>query len=88
MLEMALRSLFLNFIYFWLSLRCCPWALSRCGEWGYSLLQRMGFGLRAWALGHTGFSSCGAWVLEGGLSSCGAWAYLPHGMWESSWTRD
>ena len=31
------------------SVRCCTWAFSRCGEWGYSSLQCMGFSLR-WLL--------------------------------------
>ena len=26
---------------------------------------------RAWALGYTGFSSCGSWALEHRLNSCG-----------------
>ena len=30
--------------------------------------------LRTWALGHTGFGSCGSQVLQHRLSSCGTWA--------------
>ena len=39
----------------------------------------------AWALGHTGFSSCGSWALEHRLSSCGARAKL---LCRSFQTRD
>ena len=35
----------------------------------------------AWALGHTGFSSCSLWAVEHGLSSCSARACLLHSMW-------
>ena len=47
---------------------------------GCSLLQcasvssLLCFSSGAWALGCTGFSSCGSWALEHRLSSCRAWA--------------
>ena len=65
--------------------------LSSCGDWG--LLSRCsvqaspcgGFScLRAQALRHRGFSSCGSQALEHRLNSCGTWAQLLHCMWDLS----
>ena len=35
-----------------------------------------------WALGCTGFSSCGSQALEPRLRGCGTWAQLPRHMWD------
>ena len=58
---------FLKF-FFWvvLGLRCCSWAFSSRGEWGLLFVAERGLLIvvaslvveHAWALGHTGFSSC------------------------------
>ena len=70
-----------------LGVRCCHQTFSSYGKQG--LLFSCGaqashcgfscFGARA--LGRTGFSSCGSWVLEHRLNGCGTQAWLLHGMW-------
>ena len=70
----------------WRLLSSCGVRASHCG----------GFSCGAWALGalvsvveaHR-LSSCLMGTLEStGFSDCGSWAQLPHGMWESSQTRE
>ena len=74
------HSLFLNFIYFVyfclflavLSLHCCAWTSSSCGEQGLLCygVQASHYGVfscgGAQVLEHAGFRSCGMWALENG----------------------
>ena len=76
---------FFNFlkisIYFWL---CCIFIAA----WAFLQLWCTGFSLsgfcccRAWAQGHTGFSSCGSQAQKCRLNSCGEWTYLLLSMWD------
>ena len=56
-------------------LRGCTGFSLDAESWGYSLAAMQ-------ASCHTGFSCCGAQVLEHGLNSCGTWAWLLHGTWD------
>ena len=93
-LTIHLFSFFINlFIYLFmavLSLRCCAWAFSGCGEQGllfvavWQLLLLRSTGSR-----RAGFSSCGSWAQQLWLAGsraqaqqCGARAQLLRGMWD------
>ena len=58
-----------------LGLLCCMKAFSSCGEWGHSLVRRVGFSLQ-WLL----LLPSAGFRVRGDISR-GAWAELLHGMW-------
>ena len=85
---------FFNIVFTYLFLPALVFAalhglFSSCREWGYSLLQSMGFSLQGllWLQStgsrHSSFSSCSSWAQQ-------LWHMSLVALWhvESSWTRD
>ena len=82
----AMQLFFLFFFYLFLatlSLRCCAWAFSSCGERGLLFVAVCGLLIAVASLVvEHGLQAHGLQQLwHAGFSSCGARAQLPRGMW-------